>query len=209
MLYNKHLAVSKSLRRKPFKLKKDFSDIVDTEKHKHLKRISTLFKKHPELDPDLFFKAPYMLYPDVQYFSLEYYSSLRAIKSYTTYKKTIMLQDPDQQIESVKNSFKFIANFCVQNKIHLHNYARFQLADNYAWMTHYKQNKINLYCLFEFSDVFTSLKNLAEDVQRFFVGELLDQFQTLYINYNKSQHLKPYVKKAFPVLSDFVHKQIS
>ena len=66
-IYNKHLAVSRSIKNKPFKIKKDFSDIVGTDKHKFLKRLSTLFKKHSDINFDVFFQAPYRLYPDVEY----------------------------------------------------------------------------------------------------------------------------------------------
>ena len=76
-IYNKHLAISKTEKNKPFKLKKDFLDIVNTEKHKFLKRIENLFKKHPDLDQDLFFKSPYRLYPDVQYCGLDYFATMK------------------------------------------------------------------------------------------------------------------------------------
>ena len=90
LLYNKHLATSRKLKNKPFKLKGDFSDVIKTDKAKYLKRISVLFKKHPEIDPDVFFSAPYKLYPDVEYFGLDYFSTMRAIKAYTNYKKKLL-----------------------------------------------------------------------------------------------------------------------
>ena len=208
-LFNKHLIVSRSERNKPFKIKKDFANVVDTDKHKFLKRISVLFQKHPEIDPDTFFKAPYKLYPDVEYFGLDYFSTMRAIKSYTMYKKQIFLQDPDSQIEQVRDSLKFIANFCIENKIYFHQYPYHQTSDLFTWMQHYKQNKINIYSVMEFTNIFSSVKSLAEDVQKFFVGEFIEQFQNLYMLYNKSSQLKPYIKKALPVLSNFVEKQLT
>lgn len=208
-LFNKHLAVSRSEKNKPFKLKKDFSSVIDTDKHKYLKRISILFKKHPEINPDLFFKAPYKLYPDVEYFGLDYFSTMRAVKAYTTYKKQLFLQDPDTQIEQVKESLKFIANFCIDNNIHFHQYPYHRSSDLFTWMQHYKQSKINIYSIMEFTNIFSSVKSLAEDVQKFFVGEFVEQFQNLYINYNKTTKLKPYIQKAIPVLSNFVEKQLT
>ena len=208
-LFNKHLIVSRSERNKPFKIKKDFANVVDTDKHKFLKRISVLFQKHPEIDPDTFFKAPYKLYPDVEYFGLDYFSTMRAIKSYTMYKKQIFLQDPDSQIEQVRDSLKFIANFCIENKIYFHQYPYHRSSDLFTWMQHYKQNKINIYSVMEFTNIFSSVKSLAEDVQKFFVGEFIEQFQNLYMLYNKSSQLKPYIKKALPVLSNFVEKQLT
>jgi hypothetical protein len=208
-IYNTHLAVSRSQKNKPFRLKKDFEDIVDTDKHKFLKRISTLFKKHPEIDPDVFFKAPYKLYPDVEYVGLDYFSTMRAIKSYTLYKKMSFLQDPDSQLDSVKQSLRFIANYCIERKIYFHQYPYQRDSDLFVWMVHYKQNKINIYSIMEFSDVFSSAKSLAEDLQKMFVSDFIEKFQSLYTNYQNSQQLKPYIQKAIPILSNFVEKQLT
>lgn len=208
-MFNKHLAVSRAEKNKPFKLRKDFADIVNTDKHKFLKRIATLVAKHPEINIDLFFKAPYKLYPDVEYFGLDYFSTMRAIKAYTTYKKQVFLQDPDSQIEQVKDSLKFIAHFCIENNIYFHQYPYHRNTDLFTWMQHYKQNKINVYSVMEFPNIFSSVKSLAEDIQKIFVSEFVEQFQTLYTSYNKSQNLKPYVQKAIPVISNFIERQLT
>ena len=209
LLFNKHLAVSRSERNKPFRIRKDFTDIVGTDKHKFLKRLSILFQKHPEINPDLFFKAPYKLYSDVQYFGLDYFSTMRAVKAYTTYKKQVFLQDPDSQIEQVKESLKFIAHFCIENNLYFHQYPYHRTTDLFTWMQHYKQSKINAYSVMEFPNIFSSVKSLAEDIQKIFVGEFVEQFQNLYSSYNKSQELKPYIQKAIPVLSNFVERQLT
>lgn len=208
-LYNKHLAVSRSEKNKPFKIKKDFSDVVNTDKHKFLKRISTLFAKHPEINPDTFFRAPYKLYPDVQYFALDFFSTLRSIKAYTTYKKQIFLQDPDSQLESVKESLRFIANFCIQQRIQFHQYPYHRTSDVFTWIQHYKQNQINIYSVMEFSNIYSNMKALSEDVQKFFIGNFVDQFQNIQSLYNTSNHLKSYIQKAIPILSNFVSNQLT
>ena len=209
LLFNKHLAVSRSIKNKPFKLKKNFEDLIDTDKHKYLKRLSTLFTKHPDINPDIFFKAPYKLYPDVEYFGLDYFSTMRAVKAYTTYKKQLFLQDPDSQLQEVESSLRYIATFCIQNKLYLHQYPYHRTAELFTWMQHYKQNKINIYSMMEFQNIFSLVKELAEDVQRFFVSDFVEQFQTLYGMYNNSNELKKYIQKALPVLSTFVEKQLT
>lgn len=208
LLYNKHLAVSRSAKNKPFKLKQNFDDIVGTEKHKFLYRIATLFKKHSEIDPDLFFRSPYKLYPDVEFFGLDYFSSMRAVKSYTLYKKTLFLQDPDLQLDHVKQSLSFISNFCIKNKILFHQYKIHKTIDVFSWMIHYKQNKINIYSLFEFSDIMSSTQQLAEDIQKFYLSNFCEKFTELYTLYSNSNCLKPYLKKAYPVVENFIYKQI-
>lgn len=209
LLYNKHLAVSRSIKNKPFKLKKDFDGLIDSDKHKHLKRISTLFKKHPEINPDAFFQAPYKLYPDVEYFGLDYFCTMRAIKAYTTYKKQIFLQDPDSQLDDVKQSLNFIVKFCIKNKILFHQYPFHRTTDMFTWMSHYKENKINVYSVMEFTDVFSSVQTLSEDIQQIFVREFIEQFKSLRILYIKSSVLKPYMQKAIPALNNFINKQLT
>lgn len=134
---------------------------------------------------------------------------MRAVKAYSLYKKQIFIQDPDQQIESVKESLRFIANFCVENKIQFYQYSNFRTSDTFAWLTHYKQNKINVYSLMEFTNIFSSVKSLPEDIQNLFARDFVDNFQQLYANYNNSNLLKPYVQKATPILSSFVEKQLT
>lgn len=209
LLYNKHIAVSRSEKNKPFKLKKDFSDVIDTDKHKFLKRISVLFTKHPEINPDTFFRAPYKLYPDVQYFGLDYFSTTRAIKSYTTYKKQIFLQDPDTLIDSVKDSLRFIANFCIQHKIQFYQYPYHRTSDVFTWMQHYKQNNINIYAIMEFPDIYSNIKSLSVDVQKFFISNFVDQFSSIQSAYSTSTNLKSFIKKAIPPISNFVANQLT
>lgn len=208
-LYNKHLIVSRSEKNKPFKVKRDFSDVVNTDKHKFLKRISTLFSKHPEINPDTFFKAPYKLYPDVEYFALDFFSTMRAVKAYTTYKKQIFIQDPDSQLESVKESLRFIANFCIANNIQFHQYPYHRTSDVFTWMAHYKQNNINVYSIMEFPNTYSNIKSLSEDVQKFFISNFVEQFQNIQSVYNTSTELKTYIKKAIPILSNFVSNQLT
>ena len=157
----------------------------------------------------MFFRAPYELYKDVEFFGLDYYSTMRAVKAYTTYKKQLFLQDPDSQIEQVKESLQFITKFCIENNIFIHQYPYHRSSDLFTWMTHYKQNKINLYVLFEFSDIFSSVQDLAEDVRRFFVSDFVEQFKNLYVLYNNSKVVKPYVKKTIPILNEFVRKKLT
>ena len=134
---------------------------------------------------------------------------MRAIKSYTMYKKMTFLQDPDTQVDSVKNSLRFMAKFCVDNNILLHQYPYHKTADMFTWMVHYKENKINVYAMMEFKDVYSAVQSLAEDVRSFFVSDFVEQFKNLYTSYDKSQVLKPFLKKAVEHINNFVDKELT
>jgi hypothetical protein len=96
-IFNKHLAVSRSLRNKPFKLRQNFDNFEQDPKYIHIKRLSIFFSKYPDVNMDTYFLSPYKLYPDVQYFDLAYFASPRAIKSYTIYKQQLFQESPDAQ----------------------------------------------------------------------------------------------------------------
>jgi hypothetical protein len=208
-LYNKHLIISRSQKNKPFKVRQNFEHIIDSAKFKHLNKLAILFKKHPEIDMDVFFSAPYQLYPDVDYFGLDYFASMRAIKSYTLYKKILTQRHPDLQIEEIRNSLKFIACFCIANNIYLHEYIFHKTADVFTWMKHYKENKINLYSVFCFQNVLSTATQVSSEIRTFFINDFVEKFSEFYTNYTNSTKVKPFFQKAYPLLTDFVNKQLS
>ena len=61
----------------------------------------------------------------------------------------------------------------------------------------------------EFTNIFSSVTSLAEDVQKFFVGQFVEQFKELFTKYKHSTQLKHFVKKMMPILDNFVEKQLT
>lgn len=208
-IYNKHLAISRSVRNKAFRIRKTFEDLGGTDKHKFLKRIATFFNKHKEVDQDLYFESPYKLYPDVQFFDLEYFASMRAVKAYTMYKQQLLLTSPDSQIDHVSGSLRFIAKFCIENKLQFYQYPKHKTGEMYTWMIHYKENKINIYTMMEFPDVHSDVMQLAEDVRMFFVSDFVERFQTMYVQYQTSQQLKKFLVAAHKKLTDWVYDELT
>lgn len=80
-LYNTFLKTARSSANKPYRLRKDFSNLDDLSVA-YLKRLSTFFKNHAEICAEEFFSAPYKLYKDEAYYDLKYFTSLKAIKAY-------------------------------------------------------------------------------------------------------------------------------
>ena len=97
-IYNTHLAISRSSRNKPFKIKKTFVGFEEDPRYPAIKRLFNFFSRYPEIDMQTYFKAPYELYKDVEYFDLNYFASPRAIKSYSIYKQFLTKTSPDSQI---------------------------------------------------------------------------------------------------------------
>jgi hypothetical protein len=209
-IYNKHLAISRSLRNKPFKLKNDFTNFENDSKYVHIKRLSNFFTKHSDVNMDTYFYAPYKLYEDVQYFDLGYFASPRAIKSYTIYKQQILEQSPDSQKSDIKNSLIFISRYCLQNKIQLHDYPDHKdKSIEPSWVYHIKENKINPYSIMEFPNIFTFISEMPQDERDILLGNFGRNFLEYRTRYMNSKELRPYLAKAIITLKLFIDKNLN
>ena len=209
-IYNTHLAVSRSLRNKPFQLKKTFEGFEKDPKYLSVKRLSVFFNRYPEIDMNNYFVAPYKLYPDVSYFDLNYFASPRAIKTYTLYKQSLQMTSPDQQLEEVKKSLLFISKFCIKNKIQLYDYLNFkEQGSEKTWVYHFKKGEINFYSLMEFSNLSSYINEMAEDTKEFFLADFGKNFLNYRQKYVNSEKLKPFLSSVFISLKLFIDKSLN
>jgi hypothetical protein len=208
-IYNKHLAVSRSLKNKPFKLRTNFTDFEKDSKYVSVKRLSNFFTRHNDVDMDLYFTAPYKLYTDVDFFDLNYFASPRAIKSYSIYKNQILQTSPDQQIESVKESLRFIVRFCLEKKINFEDYTSYrQTALEPTWVYHYKRGLINPYSIMEFPNTLDFIQSMNCEERNLLFGSFGDNFFIYKSNYLNSKNLRPFLKEAFIKMKFFVDKNL-
>ena len=209
-IYNKHLAVSRSLRGKAFKLKQDFTDFQNDPKYIHIKRLSIFFTKYPDVNMDTYFIAPYKLYTDVPYFDLSYFASPRAIKTYTVYKQQLFQESPDSQIQDIKESLRFLVQYCLKNSIQLHDYVFYkEKSIEPIWTYHIKHNKINPYVLMEFPNIFHTIQEMPKDEREFLLGRFGTNFLDYRTKYMNSKELRPFLEKAFTRLKLFVDKNLN
>lgn len=111
-LYNVHLSVSRSVKNQPFKLRKDFSKI-DSKTDFCLKKLSYFFETHKDIKPKDFFKAPYEIYTDTEYFDLKFFTTQRAINVYKIFmeskkivderKTSVMLPETSETVSGENN----------------------------------------------------------------------------------------------------------
>jgi len=192
-LYNTYLYVSRTERGKPFSPRKDFSD-MDPKKENHLRRIANLLTRYPHIDPKIYFKAAYEIYADQEFFELSYFSGMGAVNAYTLFMKKMreLPPDDDHQIERLKESLKFIAKFCYDNKITLKEYITFQTGVTYDWMKHLKRHQISVYALMEFPQVYDTIVSVPEDERELLLGDCGKYFlgyKSKYLKSKKAQHL--------------------
>ena len=117
-IYNTYLRVSRQTLNKPFRYRKDFTELEGTEAAIQLNKLAALFTKYKHIKIDLFFEAPYKLYTGSTFY-LDYYITQKAIKVYSLVISKLKMEDPDtdSQLRFVVESDKFIKTFCQEKGI--------------------------------------------------------------------------------------------
>lgn len=195
-IYNNHLVVSRKVKGEPFKLKKDFSKL-EKEKIIALEKLEKLFSTHNNIIPEDFFMAPHKIYPDDEYYPLEFYTKPKAIKCYTQYVKALEILDPDN-IESLKrlaDGLKFVQNYCQNKGLELKDYELNIETDATmpCFVDHLKNHKINFYTL----HALTFEKPAIDSrILEFIFPEFFTVFRKTRNKFYSSKRMKEFAKKA-------------
>lgn len=207
-LYNTYLRISRSSRNKPFSYRKDFSDI-DNPTIVHLKRINNLLCKYPHIKPDDYFKAPFKVYPNADFFPLDYFSTMKGVNAYSIYRKQIqeMNPDSDEQIEFIRDSLKHIGAFCIKNKIRLNQYPKHKTGLTWDWMKHIKRHEISVYSLMEFPEIYNIITNMPDDEKELFLGDIGLYFLGYKNKYLKSQVAKQLVSEGMKKINKVINSK--
>jgi len=204
--YNLYLTVSRSSRNKPFKVRKDFTDFEKEADYISLHKINNLFINFPQIKPYLYFKAPFDVYPDQEYFPLDYFGTQKAIKTYTIYMKQLREQSPDAptQIDFIKQSLHYIAMFCIKNDIPISQYVTHKKGITYSWTSHFKNYEISVYSLLEFPNLEVIISNIPKDEQELFLDTMATNIHSYKTRYNNSKTAKNIVKEGINKISKIV-----
>lgn len=160
---------------KPYRRKKDFSDLESKpDVLLSLEKLEAVFKKYPSFQSSLFFDAPYKLYEDTKFFTLKFYSSSKGILTCFNYIKLLQSTSPSNQIEFIENSFKFIAEFCIENGILLNQYASFKPLIKPVCFNHLKSHKISWYLVFVIPGLYNQLYDMPDDEFVLYFGDSLN-----------------------------------
>jgi len=194
LVYNSYLKTSRSRNKLPYKFIKNFEK-VDDRTFVQIKKLSSFLKRFPHIKIDEFFNAPYNLYPDETYFPIEYFTSLKATKAYTLFQKKKINEDPDSldQLQNIKESLMFINSFCRQQNIDPLSYIHHKTNNEFSFLIHLKEHKVNVYTLLGFVNFEKNLKTRDAGVAKFIIGEdvynNIQNYRTRLFNSHKAVRL--------------------
>ena len=204
-IYNMYLKTLRSSQGQPYKLRKNFENFKDNANYPKVRKIANLFNSCPHILMHDYFIAPYEVYnldDDTSIYTLDFYSSLKALGCYKRYMDIKELADPDEehQIDFIKASFHFILKFCLTNKITFDEYLDYKKGFTYEWMKHYADKKISLLCLLEYDNIYDMILGIESEHRSLLLGDLSDRFYTIKGAYLKSNRAKKIVTKSIEIL---------
>lgn len=208
-IYNLYLKAYRVNNGQPFRPKKHFKDIEnDLEVCAQLEKLDGVFKKYPTFFNSTFFDAPYKIYPDdKKYFSLKFYSSQKGITTCIAYYKTLIMADPETQFEFFKQSFKFIAEFCIEKSLELTDYVAYCTISQNDCLKHLKEHKISWYVVFTIPGFYDLLRKMPEDEFELYYGSDID-IDTLYDRYSLSIKTRKYLADITKMIKIYIKRSL-
>jgi hypothetical protein len=202
-IYNSHLAISRKMRDKPFRIRKDFSD-MDQTKLDRLASLERFFNSYNNIKIDDYFSAPYAIFEDDDYFDLDFYLTSKAKKSYSQYMKKIEMDDPDSEssLNRLVDSLKFVKNFCKEKNLTLKEYPLYIEDALPNMIDHLKNHHINMYALHSLGVTKIEVENRILD---FIFSDFWISFQKTKNKFYLSKKMKEFSKQAI----DKVNQQLN
>lgn len=190
----------------PYQPRKDFSDL-DSTTIVAVKRLNAFFQKFPHITYDDFFGAPRTLHPDEKCPHISFFTTRPAIRTYSLAMKKKEDESPEKQLEKIRESFHFIALFCLRNKITLNQYIKHKTHNMPTWMQHYREHHVNPYALLGLSD-FNNFGMLEEDQRKLWSGDFFEKIGSYKSRLHSSDKTKTFVHQALKKVEDFLKKEL-
>jgi hypothetical protein len=204
-IYNCYLSSSRKINNKPFKYRKNFDEFEKSEDYGYIFKLNNFFSKFKNINVKDFFDAPFYVYNE-KYFDLKFYTSQKAIKSYTIYQNKFLPENPDhdKSVEKIKLSFEFIYNFCKEKNITFNDYCNYTSPDKkwHEFLLHLKYRDICIYPLFSFPHFDKILQQYDSEIKDFVFGDTFQNINFYRTKYYSSTKAKKLIITAFKKLND-------
>jgi hypothetical protein len=205
-IYNAYLIASRTANGKAFKLRKNFNEL-DDKTYILLKKLSLLFEHNRNVNISDFFKAPYEYYGN-DYFDLQFFTSPKAIRCYSFYKKKLETLSPDsvENITKCKQCCTFIMRYCVENNLTLNEYKSINKGTTPLVLQHLRDHSINFYIIHGL-ECDRIIRQVEPDLLEFFITDFNKLLNDTRINFQQSLKLKVVVRESFRLIEEFLLKK--
>lgn len=208
-IYNYYLRAYRVNNNKPFRPKKNFSDVEKNPQIlNHLLKLEYVFKTYPHFLNENYFDAPYKIYKDESpFYGLDFYSSSRGISTCIAYYKYIQKSLPSEQLEYIRDSLRFIAEFCIEKRIRLNSYISYATVVRPDCLKHLKEYRISWYVVFLIPGFIDLIRDMPKDEFELYFGDSID-VNRLYINYYSDTKLQKMLKDMYLKIYYFIDNNL-
>jgi hypothetical protein len=205
-IYNSYNIAYRKANTKPFKVRKDFTDL-DATTALVLRKLSSFFERNSSINIDEFFIAPYKVYNTTDYTPIDFFLNRKALKCYTTYVKSREKEDPDSDevIARCKEACSFVYRYCKINNITLDQYKSMIVGTMPIVIQHLKDHSVNFYILHAL-DCNKNLRSVGQELLDFLIPDFNIINNETRINYCKSTKLKHTLSKALDIIKQQLEK---
>ena len=204
-IYNAYLIASRTARNKPFKLRENFKK-VDDKTYIILKKLALLFESNRTVNIQDFFKASFT-YHDTDYVDFAYFTTPKAIKCYTLYKRKLETASPDSEenITKCKQCCTFILRYCRENNLTLTEYKTINSGTTPLILQHLRDHNINFYIM-QGLECGRILRSVEPDLLEFFITDFNTLINETRINFQRSVRLKVVIRESLRIIEESLLK---
>ena len=193
-IYNNYMISGRKANNKPFNPRKNFDDL-DEEICSILVKMRQFFEEYPHINQEIYFMAPYKMFPETTYYDLSYFATAKARKAYSLYIKKLELEDPDSvdSLSRLQAGFKFVLRFCEDRALTLEEYVAYCEGSLPCFVEHLKNHHINFYTLHGLT---ISKINIDSRILDFLFEDFYGVFQKTKNKFYASKKMKEFATKA-------------
>lgn len=176
-IYNAYLKSLANAKDEPY-VEGSFEDALSHKEQ--LEQLSDFFMSHSHINVNMFMDAPHRVYSDDSGYSLSFYSTPIALKTYFMYLNLLQDELPDfkYNLMLIKDGLQFIKNFCVEKNIPLRSYLGYSDSATYSWCMHVLNKDITIYNILGFSNfginIYMLLNQIPNDEKSLFLNPYYD-----------------------------------
>ena len=206
-IYNSYLYATRTAQGKPTRFRKDFSKLKD-EDFVALKKLSAFFVKHNHINYRDWFAAPFSVYSKDEWFDLRFFNSRKALKCYSIFmkEKEVSNPDSDDNIEVLKDGFRYVAKFCIRNNLTIDEYTKHFTNNMPTCLLHLQEHRLNFYTLHAL-EVESIIKTVEKDVLEFIVKDFQTIFARTRTKYFGSAILKSTAKETKDKVKEIINSK--
>lgn len=207
-IYNAYLGASRRAQNAPWRARKDFTGFEDTPDGFICKRLEMFFKKFPQINVYEFFQAPFELYKDSPYVPLKFFTTQKAIATYSIYQKQRQEESPDsdEQVKDIKKTIRYIAVYCTSKGISLEEYCNEKSGYTNKPFVDYANKLVNIYVLIKLPFFDTQVKSLSLQDRELYLKNAYNSISKFKMRLNVSTRAKFLIEEGLRLISNTTNK---